>query len=53
SKLKDFPEISSNIICLSASFTAIREVPLSVQHWNCLKTLTMICCETVTKFPLL
>lgn len=52
-KLKDFPEISSQIIRLSASFTAIREVPLSVQHWNRLKTLTMICCETFTEFPLL
>ncbi|XP_010442001.2 PREDICTED: disease resistance protein TAO1-like isoform X2 [Camelina sativa] len=53
SKLKDFPEISSEIVVLSASFTAIREVPLSVQHWNRLKRLTMICCETVTTFPLL
>lgn len=53
SKLKDFPEISGKIIRFSASFTAIQEVPLSVQHWSRLETLTMICCETCTKFPLL
>lgn len=51
-KLKDFPEISSDIEYLNVSFTTIPEVSPSLDLWDFLHTLDLTGCENVTEFPL-
>lgn len=50
-KFEDFPEISTEIEELNASYNPIPTVPPLVKVWNCLHTLKMNGCGEVTEFP--
>ncbi|CAA0403402.1 unnamed protein product [Arabidopsis thaliana] len=51
SRLKTFPEISTNIQELNLSGTAIEEVPSSIRLWSRLDKLDMSRCKNLKMFP--
>ncbi|XP_019083202.1 PREDICTED: disease resistance protein TAO1-like isoform X2 [Camelina sativa] len=52
SKLKRFPEISTNIRKIVLSATEIEEVPSSIMYWSSLQKLDMHRCFSLKVFPL-
>lgn len=50
-RLKTFPNISTNIKELSLGYTAIEEVPLSINSWSFLYRLDMSECRNLKEFP--
>ncbi|KAF3499547.1 hypothetical protein F2Q69_00042785 [Brassica cretica] len=51
SRLKTFPEITTNIQELNLSSTAIEEMPSSLRLWSCLYKLEMQRCRSLKVFP--
>ncbi|KFK26073.1 hypothetical protein AALP_AA8G199500 [Arabis alpina] len=50
-RLKTFPNISTNIKELRLGYTAIEEVPLSINSWSFLYRLDMSECRNLKEFP--
>ncbi|XP_010528908.1 PREDICTED: putative disease resistance protein At4g11170 [Tarenaya hassleriana] len=51
SRLKTFPEVSTNITYLCLDDTAIEEVPSSIRSWSRLDSLVLSNCKNLRTFP--